>query len=99
MLISTLAPTLAHLVVATFSMVALPFFGLIDVPLPRWINSPDHTTAMLAPLTLGTAATVSLILPLLLFYVLWVWAAHSWPGLTQGYLALFEGLARMVGAL
>lgn len=96
MLFSTLVPTLAHLVVAVFSMMALPFFALIDAPLSRWINEPDTTTSMAAPLVLGLAVTVSVALPVMLFYILYVGAVVLWHHLAEGYLGLFKALARMV---
>ena len=34
MLFSTLVPTVLHVAIATFSILALPFFVLIDAPLP-----------------------------------------------------------------
>jgi hypothetical protein len=94
MLFSTLVPTLVHLVVGVFSMIALPFFALIDVPLSRWIKRPDHATAVLSPVLLGTAVTVSILLPCLLAYNLYLGAAYFWPDIAQGYLELFESLAR-----
>ena len=97
MLFSTLLPTLAHLVLAVFSMIALPFFVMVKMPLSGWIKVPDHTTALAGPLILGFAVTVSVLLPCLVAWGLYALAAHFWLDLATVYLDQLEALARWLG--
>ena len=97
MLFSTLLPTFAHLVLAVFSMIALPFFVLVKMPLSGWIKVPDHTTALAGPLILGFAVTVSALLPCLVAWGLYALAAHFWLDLATVYLDQLEALARWLG--
>lgn len=97
MVFSILVPMLAHLAIAAFSMLALPFFVLVRVPLSDWIKSPDTVTSFATPVVLGTAATVSVLLPVGLGSGLYLAAAAVWPGLAGGYLVVLERLAAALG--
>ncbi len=96
-LFSTIVPTAAHVIVAAFSLLILPFSATQRLPLNRWVTGTDATAAILGPLSLGFAATLAVMLPVLLLYGLYVLAVLVWPQLAQGYLSIFTTIAQMVG--
>ena len=98
MLFATILPTVAHGVVATFSL-----SGLIPLPwrqtLTGWIGKGDAVPATAAPLFIGTLWLVSVLGPCLVLYGLYLLAAAFWEEPLLGYLSMFEHFARWLGEL
>lgn len=97
MLFSTLVPTFLHLCVA-----CLGFFTLYPSGLRRWIagglaaGERDPQYGRLATLALSVAITLALVAP---FFLLWQAGTHAGAPVLSAMLDLFEGFARLIGAV
>lgn len=97
MLFSTLVPTLAHLVVAGFSAVALPFYLLIRLPWEGWITKPGYVTTFGPPVFLGLAGTLSVLAPFGFGYGLYLGASAVLGDVLQLYIGYIERMAAHLG--